>query len=97
MAQTKKKGEPPLRGWSEIARYLGQPVATAQHWAKEGMPVHREGRYMTASVEELSDWVGRESGAGQPVHIAGEDADLAAELRRGLKAARNRRKIHRVK
>lgn len=44
---------------------------------------------MTARPEELSRWVGKESGIKADVHItqANED-DLLAELRRGLKEAR---------
>jgi hypothetical protein len=41
-----------LKGWSEIARFLGQPVAVAQRWARSGMPVAREGRFMYATREE---------------------------------------------
>ncbi|PYX04600.1 MAG: hypothetical protein DMG85_17235 [Acidobacteria bacterium] len=28
-----------LKGWQQIAKFLGQPVATSQRWAKSGMPV----------------------------------------------------------
>jgi hypothetical protein len=76
-----------LKGWQSIAQFLGQPVSVAQHWAKTGMPVSRQGRYATASPEELNKWLGRES--GQPVHVATEDADLSAELKRGLSHLRN--------
>src|SRR5437667_8576674 len=51
-----------LKGWNEIASFLGQPVAVAQRWARSGMPVTREGRFMTASPEELSEYLGREAG-----------------------------------
>ena len=43
-----------LRGWPSIARFLGMPNSTAQRWAKEGMPVRREGRNVVASPEELN-------------------------------------------
>ena len=46
------------------------------------MPVKRQGRFVTASPEELNNWLGRE--AGEPVHVAAEDTDLSAELKRGL-------------
>jgi hypothetical protein len=36
-----------LKGWNEIASFLGQPVAVAQRWARSGMPVKREGRFMS--------------------------------------------------
>ena len=81
---------PTLTGWPAIAHFLGQPVAVAQRWAKDGMPVERNGRYMTASRDELSKWLGREAGTRQPVHISQTtDSDLLADLRRGLKELRS--------
>ena len=79
-----------LTGWPAIAKFLGQPVAVAERWAKEGMPVARKGRYMTASPEKLSQWIARETGTKEPVHIAqGTESDLLEDLRRGLKQARS--------
>ena len=90
-----------LWGWKAIADFLGQTVATAQHWAKEGMPVRRQGRYMTASTSELSGWLGRQQAydwISAPVHIATRsERDLSEELRRGLHEARRWRGLHRVK
>src|SRR5438477_10046341 len=77
-----------LKGWNEIARFLGQPVAVAQRWARSGMPVMREGRFMYASREELSRYLGREAGLDIPVHIATENMDLSADLKRALAHAR---------
>ena len=77
-----------LKGWNEIARFLGQPVAVAQRWARSGMPVIREGRFMYASPEELSRYLGREAGLDVPVHIATENMDLSADLKRALAHAR---------
>jgi hypothetical protein len=77
-----------LKGWIEIASFLGQPVAVAQRWARSGMPVMREGRFMYASREELSQYLGREAGLDVPVHIATENADLSADLKRALAHAR---------
>jgi hypothetical protein len=34
--------------------------------------------------EELSRWLGKESGTQEPVRIATDDADLSADLKRGL-------------
>ena len=31
-----------LKGWQEIAAFLGEPVSVVQRWAAEGMPVRRE-------------------------------------------------------
>jgi len=96
-----KKSSPPpkqpaqpdrLKGWTQIAKFLGQPVAVAQRWAKSGMPVTREGRFMTASTEELSRYMGREAGLDVPVHIATEGMDLSVDLKRALSYARHGRK-----
>lgn len=78
-----------LTGWAEIAKFLGQPLSTAQRWAKSGMPVHREGRNTIALSEELNRWLSKES--GEPVHIAAETGDLSADLKRGLTVLRKQR------
>ena len=79
-----------LTGWTAIAKYLGQSASVAERWAKDGMPVSKKGRFMTAVPEELGKWLGRESGAKSPVHITqGSDEDLLADLRRGLKEVRS--------
>jgi hypothetical protein len=81
----------PLKGWKAIADYLGQPISVAQRWGRSGMPIRREGRYTVATPEDLSRWLGRESGTGEQVHIAAEaDTDLAADLRRSLSAAKGK-------
>jgi hypothetical protein len=80
-----------LKGWQAIAKFLGQSPAVVERWAHEsGMPVSRQGRYVVASPEELNRWLGRES--GEPVHVATESSDLAADLRRGLSYVRSQRK-----
>jgi hypothetical protein len=78
-----------LKGWTQIAKFLGQPVAVAQRWAKSGMPLTREGWFMIASTEELSRYMGCEAGRDVPVHIATEDMDLSADLKRALSYARH--------
>lgn len=91
---TRKKAEPQsdkLKGWRQIAAFLGQPVSVVQRWATEGMPAKREGRYVETSREELNRWLGRES-AGEPVQIATPETDLSAELKRGLTFVRERDK-----
>jgi hypothetical protein len=72
-----------LKGWQQIAAFLGQPVSVAQRWATEGMPVRRQGRYVESSRKELNGWLGRES-ASEPVQIVTQATDLNAELKRGL-------------
>ncbi len=81
----------PLRGWKAISEFLSQPPSTAQRWAKEGMPVRREGRNVAADPEELNRWLGRESHAPEAVTISSKHEDLAADLRRALHAVRKRR------
>jgi hypothetical protein len=83
-SQTKsaQPGSAQLKGWQQIASFLGQPVSVAQRWAHEGLPLKREGRFVTTSPAELNRWLGRES--GEPVHVATPETDLSAELKRGL-------------
>jgi hypothetical protein len=80
-----------LKGWQQIAAFLGQPVSVAQRWAKSGMPVEKRGRYVYSSPDELNCWLGRET-TGEPTRIATESIDLGAELKRGLSFARKRRR-----
>jgi hypothetical protein len=51
-----------LKGWGEIANFLGQTVSVAQRWQEEGMPVTREGPFVSAFPEDLTAWVGAERG-----------------------------------
>jgi hypothetical protein len=90
-----KEAEPDfLKGWQQIASFLGQPLSVAQHWAKTGMPVARQGRSVVASPAQLNAWLGRESG-GEPVHIAQPEADLTSELRRDLSYLRGQKRSRR--
>jgi hypothetical protein len=77
-----------LKGWREIAEYLGQPVSVVERWAQEGMPIEHKVRSVIASREDLRQWLGRES-AGEPVQIASDETDLSAELKKGLAYVRN--------
>ncbi len=80
---TSAKGEPELlKGWKQIADFLGEPTSVVQRWASTGMPVRREGRYVEATVKELNEWLGKQS--GKPVHVVTDATDLGAELKRGL-------------
>src|SRR5258707_13171384 len=78
-----------LKGWQQIAAFLGQPVSVAQRWAESGMPVEKRGRYVYSSREDLNRWLGRES-TGGPVQIATASTDLSSELKRGLNFIRKR-------
>src|SRR5690348_14298382 len=95
-SKSKAKQKPPtpanavLKGWQQIAEFLGQPINVAQRWGRTGMPIARQGRNVIASPEELNRWLGREAG-GEPLHVATLDADLSAELKRGLTYARKRK------
>jgi hypothetical protein len=89
-AKQQKPASDTLKSWQQIAAFLGQPVSVAQRWAKSGMPVARQGRFVTASGETLNKWLGRES--GEPLHVATEKDDLSAELKRGLSFVRKQQK-----
>ncbi|HEX6823239.1 MAG TPA: hypothetical protein VF123_14370 [Candidatus Sulfotelmatobacter sp.] len=78
-----------LKGWQQIASFLGEPTSVAQRWAAQGMPVRRQGRYVTTTADELNQWLGRES--GKPVHVATDCTDLTAELKRGISFVRRNR------
>jgi predicted DNA-binding transcriptional regulator AlpA len=81
-----------LLGWPAIARFLGMPNSTAHRWAKEGMPVRREGRNVVASPEELNEWLQRTSGEAIGVHVVTPGSDLLKDLRASIavqKAARD--------
>ncbi len=88
--ETRQPAPDSLKGWQQIAAFLGQPVTVVQRWAKSGMPSSRQGRFVTASEEALNKWLGRES--GEPVHVAKEEDDLSAELKRGLSYVRAERR-----
>jgi hypothetical protein len=77
-----------LKGWKQIADFLGEPTSFVQRWASTGMPVRREGRYVETSVKELNDWLGQQS--GKPVHVVTDETDLTAELKRGLSYVRHK-------
>jgi hypothetical protein len=79
-----------LRGWQQISAFLSQPLSVAQRWAKDGMPLKRQGRFVTATPEELNKWLGREVG-GETVQVATGDLDLSKELKRGLAFVRQQK------
>jgi hypothetical protein len=79
-----------LKGWKEIAEFLGEPVSVVKRWRSEGMPVFEQGRFVSSSPKELSAWLGRES--GKPVHVVTPESDLISELKRGITFARSKHK-----
>jgi hypothetical protein len=83
-ATSPPKSSSDLRGWPAIAQFLGMPNSTAHRWAKEGMPVRREGRNVVASPEELNEWLQRTSGEAIGVHVVTPGSDLMKELRASL-------------
>jgi hypothetical protein len=95
MPKPQKRSEKPksqqqpetLKGWKEISEFLGEPLSVVNRWSAEGMPVHREGQFVSTSSDELNAWLGQES--GKPVHVATENTDLTAELKRGLSFVRS--------
>lgn len=88
MAKKAQPTKPPatepqtLKGWKEIAEFLGEPVSVVKRWRLEGMPVYEQGRFVSSTPEELNAWLGKES--GKPVHVVTPETDLAAELKRGV-------------
>ena len=90
MAERKTQPASTLKGWNQIAAFLGEPVSVVKRWAKTGMPVSRPGRFVIASPDAPNAWLGRESG-GKPVHAAAPETDLLGELKRGLSYLRKQR------
>jgi hypothetical protein len=88
----KPKGQPQpetLKGWKQISEFLGEPVSVVKRWSADGMPLHREGQFVSTTSDELNRWLGQES--GKPVHVATENTDLTAELKRGLSFVRSKK------
>jgi len=88
--RSKSENQPEvLKGWKEIARYLGERVSVVQRWATEGMPVTKQGRAISTTPAQLNEWLARVS--KKPVHIVTPESDLTAELKRGLRSRRRGR------
>lgn len=81
-----------LKGWKAIADYLGIGTSAAQRWAKGGMPVSREGRFTVANVDELRQWLGRESHMAKPAFVATGQADLSGPLKESILVSRRAKK-----
>jgi hypothetical protein len=79
-----------LKGWQQISAFLGEPISVIQRWESDGMPLRKQGRYVETTADELNAWLGKES--DKPVHVATNDTDLTAELKRGLSFVRHERR-----
>ena len=90
-AQRRPSGEE-LKGWKEIASYLGIPAGTAVRWVRDGMPVRKQGRFTVADPKELSAWLGHESHMPAPAQIMTGTADVAGALKESIAAMRHARK-----
>lgn len=89
-----KKKTPPaptsLKGWAAIARFLGTSASSAQTWAKQGMPVKREGRFTIADPAEVQAWLGQQSHMPKPAHILTNESDIAAALKESISVVRKK-------
>ena len=81
-----------LKGWQAIGAYLGIGAAVAQRWAKSGMPVKRQGRFIVADAEELRQWLGREAHMPGAAHVLTNDADVSAALKESISALRRQKR-----
>ena len=75
-----------LRGWANIAKFLGMPVSTVERWAKEGMPVRRAGRNVVGVPDELNRWLQRTTGEPVGTHVVTPESDLLKDLRASVVA-----------
>jgi hypothetical protein len=82
----KKKPAPAaiLKGWKEIAKFMCTTPASAQTWAKQRMPVKREGRFTVADSAEVQAWLGQQSRMPKPAHILTNESDIAAALKESI-------------
>jgi hypothetical protein len=92
MSRGKEKQGSALKGWKAIADYLAIPQSTAHRWARDGMPVRREGRLTVADRDELKAWLGRESHMAAPANIITDQSDVASALKKSIAAVRPPRK-----
>jgi hypothetical protein len=92
LKQKKNSEQKTLTGWHQISEFLGEPESVVHRWEKQGMPVHRHGRHVTATAQELNTWLGAES--GEPVQVATGETDLASEMKRTLAFLRHKKVNH---
>jgi len=67
------------------------PKSTIQRWAKEGMPVPREGRNVVARPEELNQWLQQTAGEPAGVHVVTQGSDLLKDLQASVAAQLSQR------
>jgi hypothetical protein len=79
-----------LKGWRQIADFLGEPVSVVKRWRSQGMPIFEQGRFVSSSSDRLAKWLGRET--GKPLHVVTPETDLTSELKRGIAFARRNKK-----
>jgi hypothetical protein len=91
MAKKKTSSVAVLKGWTAIARFLGTSPASAQTWARQGMPVKREGRFATADPLEVQAWLGRQSHMPKSAHILTGDADIVAALKDSISVVKRKK------
>ncbi|HKD78592.1 MAG TPA: hypothetical protein VKH81_02805 [Candidatus Angelobacter sp.] len=88
----KKTAEPgTLKGWAAIAKFLGTSPASAQTWARQGMPVKRDGRFTVADPTEVQSWLGRQSHMPGPAHILTDDSDITAALKDSISTLKQKK------
>lgn len=88
----KKKTAPSvLKGWAAIAKFMGTTPASAQTWAKQGMPVRREGRFTVADPADVEAWLGKQSNMPKPAHILTDDADIAAAFKDSISVVKQKK------
>jgi hypothetical protein len=91
MAKKKTATVSLLKGWTAIAKFMGTTPASAQTWAKQGMPVKREGRYAVADPKEVQAWLGQQSHMPGPAHILTNETDIASALKESLSIVRRKK------
>jgi len=70
---------------------MGTTPASAQTWAKQGMPVRHEGRFTVADPADVQAWLGKQSHMLGPAHILTNETDLAAALKDSLAVTKRKK------
>ena len=91
MAKKRTAPATALKGWTALAKFMGTTPASAQTWAKQGMPVKREGRFTIADPAVVQAWLGQQSHMPKPAHILTNETDLAAVLKESLAVTKRKK------